>query len=145
MTKKRGAQPGNANALKHGFYARFFNRAEKTALSNSVSGNLNDEIPLLRTFIARTVRSIQGQADLPLEDELASLRAITLAIGRLESMIRTQRLALGELSATDQAIQEGLRLAREDLHIPDYFNATIKYVDPPIGSSFVPKKRIVEP
>jgi hypothetical protein len=51
--RKRGAQPGNTNALKHGFYSHRFNNLEISDLNTALSDGLTDEIALLRVIIRR--------------------------------------------------------------------------------------------
>ena len=52
-TRKRGAQPGNTNALKHGFYTKNFSLAERRGLEATQEIVLADEIALLRVLIRR--------------------------------------------------------------------------------------------
>ena len=50
--RKRGGQPGNTNALKHGFYADVFNETEIEEIAYVREG-LVDEINLLRVALKR--------------------------------------------------------------------------------------------
>jgi hypothetical protein len=43
-SKKRGAQPKKANALKHGVYSRYYTPEELLALDQDVAGSLKDEL-----------------------------------------------------------------------------------------------------
>ena len=45
--RKRGGQPCNTNALKHGFYSHRFNNLELADLGTALSDGLTDEIALL--------------------------------------------------------------------------------------------------
>lgn len=122
MSKKRGPQLGNRNAIKHGDYASSFSTADKSPLTIEVKGVFNEEIAQLRTRIARTTHSIRSKADLPLEDYLAALCTITLAIGRFENLTFLLINPLDEISGFQQAIEEGIELARQDLGVHNYFN-----------------------
>ncbi len=51
--KKRGGQPGNTNAIKHGFYTKNFSLAECRGLEATKEIVLADEIALLRVLIRR--------------------------------------------------------------------------------------------
>ena len=53
MDRKRGAQPSNQNAFKHGFYSDQFKLAEKTGLNQIQGTDLTEEIKLLRVQIRR--------------------------------------------------------------------------------------------
>jgi hypothetical protein len=46
-----GGQPGNTNALKHGFYTKNFSLAERRGLQAAEGVILGDEIGLLRVLI----------------------------------------------------------------------------------------------
>jgi hypothetical protein len=58
-----GAQPGNTNALRHGFYSRRFCRAEKDDLQRNLLNNLDDEIALLRVAIRRVFDEADTRKD----------------------------------------------------------------------------------
>jgi len=62
--KSRGAPPGNLNALKHGFYARQFKKAELTGLEQCDFDGLNDEIAILRVYIRRLIQQGSDTTDL---------------------------------------------------------------------------------
>ncbi len=74
--RKRGAQPGNTNALKHGFYSKALKEAEKIELeaARDLDG-LDDEIALLRVKIKSLV-----ERD---EDNLKLLIDATSTLARL--------------------------------------------------------------
>jgi|WetSurMetagenome_2_1015567.scaffolds.fasta_scaffold490118_2 hypothetical protein len=54
--KKRGAKKGNANAWKHGFYAKVLRAAEKRdmTMAQGING-IDDEVALLRVKIKEVV------------------------------------------------------------------------------------------
>ena len=106
MKNKRGAPRGNKNALKHGFYARSFTSTEQSALTENVLGQFKDEIPLLRVLIARTAQSLTQEKNLSLEDELTALRTITLAVGRLESLTRSNQFYGSNPSEIEQEMEQ---------------------------------------
>jgi hypothetical protein len=87
--RKRGGQPGNHNALKHGFYARAMTKDEIDELS-TIGVGLVDEIILVRTIIRRVAVLAKDEKDRhELEGLLDSLGAAGVRLG---SMIRTQRM-----------------------------------------------------
>ena len=53
-SRKRGGQPGNTNAYKHGFYTKNFSPAERKGLQATQGVVLGDEIALLRVLIKRS-------------------------------------------------------------------------------------------
>ena len=52
--KKPGGQPGNTNAIKHGFYTKNFSLAERRGLQAANTVVLGDEIGLLRVLIRQS-------------------------------------------------------------------------------------------
>jgi hypothetical protein len=109
FARKRGTQPGNTNALKHGFYSRRFNKIEQKDLESSRSYDLSSEIALLRVFTRRVFDLAQYVEDL---DRLVHLlNVISHAVGRLSSVQRTRAFlrSLGHdqsASAIQQALAE---------------------------------------
>jgi hypothetical protein len=66
--KKRGAQKGNANAWKHGFYAKVLNAAEKRdiTIAQGING-IDDEVALLRVKIKKVIENDPENVRLLLE------------------------------------------------------------------------------
>ena len=87
--RKRGGQPGNLNALKHGFYAGGMTRDEVKGLARIGEG-LMDEINLLRVIIRR-VAELANQVEQK-EELLGLLDTLGSAGVRLGSMLRTQKV-----------------------------------------------------
>lgn len=87
--RKRGGQPDNLNALKHGFYAGGMSRDEVKGLARIGEG-LMDEINLLRVIIRR-VAELANQVEQK-EELLGLLDTLGSAGVRLGSMLRTQRV-----------------------------------------------------
>jgi hypothetical protein len=84
--RRRGAQPGNLNAVSHGFYSTRFKKAERTAIENSDFTGLADEIALLRLYIRRVVAESLQFDDFAVH--LEALRVISLASASLTSLIK---------------------------------------------------------
>ena len=78
---KKGAQKGNRNAIKYGFYARIFDEAEKVdfTVAAGVEG-IDEEIALLRLEIKNAISG---------GDE-RNLILLVKAAGALERLIRTR-------------------------------------------------------
>ena len=53
VKKRKGAQPGNLNALKHGFYSRSFKELENSDLEAMLAQDLESEIAMLRVVVRR--------------------------------------------------------------------------------------------
>jgi hypothetical protein len=94
MPKKRGGQPNNRNAYKHGFYSKYFSAFESKALSDIPVTDTTDEIGLMRVQIDRFMQVYSSSLDkLDYEQRLAALRVVTLAVGRIASLERIQSSA----------------------------------------------------
>lgn len=91
MDRKRGAQPGNRNAIKHSFYSDQFKKAENIRLSQMKNTDLTDEIGVMRVQIRRYLEAETIALDLiDYETRLQALRTVSLAAESLTRLIRTQ-------------------------------------------------------
>jgi hypothetical protein len=106
MSKKRGGQPDNKNAYKHGFYSKYFSAFERKALSDLPSIDVTNEIGLLRVQIDRFMQAYTGSLEeLDYEERLAALRTVTLAVGRIASLERIRSSAGKNLDQYNEFMQ----------------------------------------
>ena len=94
IKRKRGAQAGNTNALKHGFYSRRFTKLELRHLDVVLSDGLIDEIALSRVLIRRYFYLASKEAK-SLEEWGAVLSICGALTARLTNMVRVQSLLSG--------------------------------------------------
>jgi len=92
--RKSGAQPGNTNSFRHGFYSRRFRQVELEDLMNAQGGIMEDEVTLLRVSMRRVFEYADEQ-NTDAETWGRTLHTLAAAASRLAYMLRTQR----ELSA----------------------------------------------
>jgi len=111
MVRKRGSQPGNQNAFKHGFYSKIFARVEKADLEALLSQGLDDEIAMLRVATRRFFELATGCDDLV--RAATALNALGLAASRLGDMLSLQDRLTG--SQKDH-LCETISTAILDLH-----------------------------
>ena len=102
--RKRGGQPGNTNALKHGFYTKNFSLAERQGLESIDEIVLADEIALLRVLIRRFSSQILASQGVSLNESAQHLAVISEAMLRLASLLRTNHMLGG--SETGNLTQE---------------------------------------
>jgi len=104
--RRRGAQLGNTNALKHGFYSRRFLKSEMDDLETTNYTGLRDEIAMLRVCIRRIIEWGVSIQDFP--EALNFLRVVSLATASLSRLVRTQEAIAGSdmESALEKAIGE---------------------------------------
>jgi hypothetical protein len=98
--RKPDGQPGNTNAVKHGFYTKNFSLAERRGLQAVEGVVLGDEIGLLRVLIRRFAEQIQASKGVDLNGSAMHLAVISEAMLRLASLLRTDHLLGGAQSST---------------------------------------------
>jgi len=113
--KRRGGQPGNVNAMRHGFYSRRFRSMEVGDLETVMGDGLNGEIALMRVLIRRMFDFASGSELTSLEDWSHLLNTLGAAQTRLAGMLRTQKLLVGEESSDVlSALSEALGAVRKE-------------------------------
>ena len=124
--RRRGAPPGNLNALKHGFYARNRKPVGGKDLVAAEFFGLEEEIAMLRAFIRQVYAT--GIETNTFSESRALLRVLCLASGSLNRLLLTQHwLAAGkdELPVIDKhEFMESL------LQLIDRIDEEISYLDP---------------
>lgn len=103
--KKRGAPVGNNNALKHGFYSRYFTKLEVDRLDTDVKGELQDEEELLRLYLARVAATLED-AHMDHDKYVSDTRTVSLAIGRIESIQRSRKVVYDNQTTLDKVWEE---------------------------------------
>ena len=89
--KKPGAPQGNHNAYKHGFYSAHFKDRERALLAGLSPADLSGEIELMRVEARRFMQARAGLPDdLDFDTHMSALRAITLTVEAINSLLRTQ-------------------------------------------------------
>ena len=119
IKRKRGAQKGNQNAIKHGFYAKVFDEAEQFDF-NVAAGieGIDEEIALLRFEIKK---AISGGDD-------RNLKLLVNATVALEKLIRTHYQIT---AAQRKGLKEAMENVIKDVLVPLGIN---------IGSAVITKK-----
>jgi hypothetical protein len=117
--QKKGGQKGNRNAMKHGFYARIFDEAERLdfSLAAGVEG-IDEEIALLRLEIKKAITG--GDA--------RNLILLVKAVGALERLVRTRYQIT---AAQRKGLKEAIGNVIHDVLVPLGVN---------IGSALLTKK-----
>ena len=94
QTKRRkGGQPGNLNALKHGFYSRHFNSLELKDLEATLESGLDSEIDLLRVATRRLLTLTADNKDIDTGIRLLTVLGATAS--RLANLLRSEALLGG--------------------------------------------------
>ena len=106
MTKQRGGQPGNQNALKHGFYSKTFMLGDLTDNDPEDKG-IDGEI-LIAKIITKRLMGLYKHAE-TLDKQISLLIAAGNAASHVVSMKRVQNIIHGDHNMLDvirQAIEE---------------------------------------
>jgi hypothetical protein len=100
ITRKRGGQKGNRNALKHGYYSRIFSKEEKADFCSAgdVEG-IDEEIALMRHVIKTTASKKDDK----------HLLLLVRAANALNKLIRTRQKIQGRYSGLKEAIEKVVR------------------------------------
>ena len=105
-----GAQPGNLNALKHGFYTSRLHKRDYTDLQTSDFKGLAEEIAILRVFTRHLVERYNASADL--RETMLVVRTLCFASSCLNRMIKTQHYLLSQ----DDPVQDALVQALNEIY-----------------------------
>ncbi len=113
--RRRGAQPGNLNALKHGFYSRQLQSGELSDLERVQGGNLQDEIDMLRVVMRRTLELSQ-EYETP-QVMMNTLGALGLASVRIIRLMEAQKSLVEGSKDVARAISQALDEVMEEMGI----------------------------
>jgi|SRR3970282_314139 len=122
--RNAGAQPGNKNAQKHGFYSRQFSTTESKRLEGQDRFTIEDELDLLRVCMDRLTEQLSFDEITHRDDKgnytrdnhyLQQLNTLSLMTQSLSTMIRTHYLTRGKGGTLEQGIMEALEELRLEL------------------------------
>jgi 3',5'-cyclic AMP phosphodiesterase CpdA len=116
MAKKRGAPPGNANALKHGYYTRRFRDVEPQDLE-VISGNLTNEIAGMRVAARRIMEYSERVEDEDPMKAVSALNSFGLACIRIAGLSKTLAALTGNTDESQTAISIALRKVTDILNL----------------------------
>lgn len=121
--KKPGAQRGNKNAEKHGFYSKNFTADEAKRIGAADALAVTDEIELLRVYLDRLASQIDMDAvylqskdadGLPVQSQirddhyLKQLNTMSNIAQSIATLTRTHHLTRGKGGQVEQTILEAL-------------------------------------
>lgn len=126
--RKPGAQPGNKNAMKHGFYAKRFSDSESRRLDTQDLTDVKSEIAFLRVCIDRLSEQLdfsisyfqnKDGADTNSRDDhyLKQLNTLSIMAQSIATLVRTDHLVKGKAGDVSSAIFEALEEIRLEMGI----------------------------
>jgi len=101
--RSRGGQPGNLNALKHGFYTRRFTHTDLAGVESTDFNSLMEEIAIIRLYARRLIELDNQSTDISQVTNI--LRILCLA-----------SLTITRLVKTSQFLQVNANTTSSDLH-----------------------------
>jgi hypothetical protein len=126
--RKSGGQPGNTNAVTHGFYSQRFKKKLLVGSPDPNPNNLKEEIVLLRIFLRRIIE-LGETKELAYAEAKTLLRLICTTTGNINNLVKTEHLlidgrppyaaligqvlaelSIGSASATDLPLPDDIRL-----------------------------------
>lgn len=105
---KRGGQPANLNALKHGFFASAYTLEELRKLEHVNEQDVAEEIILLQILMKRVFIGLKD--DIPQLEYLRAVRVLSAADACLEKLNRIRGLSVSPSAAWDRVINKLLEL-----------------------------------
>ena len=106
---QHGAPRGNSNAAKHGFYSHWFTQLEHKRLDEDSLGQLDDEEKSLTIVIDR-IFAVMEEEKMTFDKVLAAARAVSLAVGCIESIQRSRKAIYDNVTTVGEAMDECKRL-----------------------------------
>ena len=104
--RNRGGQPGNINALKHGFYTRRFNQSDLAGVESIDFNGLLEEIAIIRLYARRLIELDNQSADI---SQVANiLRILCLASLTITRLVKTSQLLQADSSSTASDLHRAL-------------------------------------
>jgi len=105
--RSRGGQPGNNNAVTHGFYSSHFKKMELDDLS-TIDGSLDDEIAMLRVLNRRAFEFANKTEPGDLEAWMKLLNGLGANNIRIATLLRTKLLMEGKADSSDSLVSQAL-------------------------------------
>ena len=112
--RKRGGQPGNTNALKHGFYSRAFRSVDLDDL-DTLELKLEDEIAAARVA-GRRMLELSDEMSEPMQS-IRALAAFSTHLTHIASLIRTHAILTGGSDTSSEAITNAIQAVARELKI----------------------------
>jgi len=104
--RHRGGQPGNINALKHGFYTRRFNQNDLAGVESTDYHGLMEEIAIIRLYARRLIELENQSADITQVANI--LRTLCLASITITRLVKTSQFLQSSGNSTDSDLHMAL-------------------------------------
>jgi len=124
--RKSGAQPGNKNAMRHGFYAQRFTADQNNRLDQQKPVDVQSEIALIRICIEKLRDELNFEAAYLTDAQknetrddhyLKALNTLAIMTQSLSTLVRTQHLVHGKTGDVQDSILRALEELRLEMGI----------------------------
>jgi hypothetical protein len=112
--RKRGGQIGNANAVKHGAYSRWFRQLEMSDLDLAGGPDLHDEIAMLRVVMQRLFEQVSAETP-DIETMSKTLTVLGQGAYHLGRLMKTEKDINGEKNELAAKMTRALSGVLEEL------------------------------
>jgi hypothetical protein len=113
--KSRGGQPGNFNALKHGFYTRRFKKTDLAGVESTDYNGLMEEIAIIRLYTRRLIELDHPSADISQVSNI--LRILCLASLTITRLVKTSTFLQTDGNSSASDLHRALEHLTEVLHL----------------------------
>jgi len=114
MPRKKGGQPGNTNALRHGYHSHRFKPTQLADLEVQFGEGLSNEIFAVKVAISDLI-IMSGKHDKTKSDLVGTLDTLSGASIRLATLLRTQDALKNRTSDILSALNVGLTEVLDEL------------------------------
>jgi hypothetical protein len=104
--RRRGGQPGNGNALRHGLYSKYFSPSELHGLDDNIQGEFLDEIALARIQVGRLAEMLKDYRNMPFDEFIAATNALANFLDRIQRLSRAQHFMYHNQTTIEDALAE---------------------------------------
>ena len=120
--RHRGGQPGNINALKHGFYTRRFTQTQLAGVESTDYNGLMEEIAIIRLYARRLIELDNQSANI---SQVANiLRILCLASITITRLVKTSQFLQSEGNSNASDLHQALEHLTSVLKL-DQLDATV--------------------
>jgi hypothetical protein len=120
MPKKRGAQPKNKNAIKHGFYSAAFKSGENRFIDDMPEIDVLAEIDTIRVMKMRFLAAVKDTKEpLNAEAQLSALRVVSLSSQAIVSLLRYHALRSRKDKEDDEIMEKLMTPPDDEFDDPD--------------------------
>ena len=119
--RRRGAQPGNTNTVKTGFYSKRFKGTELDDLELELREGLVDEIGLMRVMMRRVLDAAEGETSK--SDLSETLTTLGTSSTRVALLIRAQHQINDHQTDIANLIMDAIEEVANAKHLGDRFTS----------------------